>query len=69
MTNINRKILDIKQLAQYLNCSTSFIYKLIYSNSIPYFRMGSKYGFDTSVIDRWIIDHHKNIEGGIEYGN
>lgn len=56
-----RKILNIKELAEYLNCSVAMIRKLIYNNDIPYFKMGAIYQFDMDIINRWIINKHNDI--------
>lgn len=39
------KILTIKELARYLNCSESMIRKLIYNNEIPNFKIRSHLSF------------------------
>ena len=36
--NKQKTILDIQELSEYLNCGTSTIRKLIYSNDIPYLK-------------------------------
>ena len=51
---MNDKILNIKELAEYINCSEAFIRKLIYTNKIPYFRIGKKILFKLSKIEDWI---------------
>ena len=51
---IYEKIFNIKELAEYLKCSEAFIRKLIYSNSIPYFRIGRRILFKYSKIIEWI---------------
>lgn len=66
--NKQRTILDIQQLSEYLNCGTSTIRKLIYSNDIPYFKILSKYYFDIRLINKWIIKKHNDIDlGGFDY--
>lgn len=63
----SKTILNIKELSEYLNCSISTIRKLIYNNEIPYFRIISSYHFSKSLIDKWIISKHNEIEiGGME---
>jgi excisionase family DNA binding protein len=48
------EILTLKQLAQYLNCHTSTLYRLVKDNRVPYFRLGGSYRFQKSIIDKWI---------------
>lgn len=68
--NKTKIILDIKEVAEYLNCSISTIRKLIYNNEIPYFKICSKYYFDLNVINKWIINRHIDLDiGGFEYGH
>ena len=49
--------LDIRQIAQYLNLSTSFIYKEVSKNKIPYFRDGKALRFDTEAINNWMNEN------------
>lgn len=66
----SKKILNIKELSELLNCSVSMIRKLIYNNEIPYFKIGAVYHFDSNVIEHWILDRHNDIEiGGLEYAH
>lgn len=60
----SKTILNIKELSEYLNCSTSTIRKLIYNNEIPYFKIMARYHFNLEVIDKWIISKHNDIEIG-----
>lgn len=60
----DKSILNIKELSEYLGCVVSTIYKLIYNNDIPYFRIYSSYHFDLNLINRWIINRHNNLEIG-----
>ena len=53
-------VLDIKELAQYLNCSISSVRKLVRDNQIPYFRICSKICFSKEQINTWI--HDKTIK-------
>lgn len=62
-----KEILNIKELSLYLHCSISTIRKLIYSNEIPYFRIGNRYYFNLSMIQKWITNRYNDIEiGGYE---
>lgn len=62
-----RNIVDIKELSNYLNTSTSTIRKMIYDNEIPFFKILGKYYFNLDIIDKWIISKHNDIAiGGFE---
>jgi len=52
-------ILNIKELKTYLNCSESFIRKLITKNDIPFIKIGRKILFKKSSIDIWISNYEK----------
>ena len=53
------KILNVKELAEYLHCSVSTIRNLVRNNEIPYFRVGVKICFRQSAIDRWIYERER----------
>lgn len=49
-----KKLLSVKQMAEFLNVSLSVLYGLIRNNSIPYFRVGKSIRFDSDVINTWL---------------
>jgi excisionase family DNA binding protein len=49
-----REIFTVKELAEYLKCHPSSLYRLIKHGGVPYFKLGSDYRFDKSTIDTWI---------------
>jgi DNA binding domain, excisionase family len=49
-----KTIFNVTEVAEYLNCSTSTIRKLVRSKEIPLFRLGAKLNFDKSKIDEWL---------------
>lgn len=40
-----QEIFNIKQLSEYLHCSSSLLRKMVYENEIPFFKLHSKYFF------------------------
>jgi excisionase family DNA binding protein len=53
---LNQKsILDIDELARYINISKQTIYKLTAEHSIPHAKLGRKLFFDKKAIDAWIL--------------
>jgi len=48
------EILTLKQVAEYLHCHTSTVYRLVKLGGVPYFRLGSDFRFQKSMIDDWI---------------
>lgn len=56
-------MLDVRQLAKYLNISISLVRKLVRNNDIPYNRIGVKLLFSKLEIDKWLKERQNN-----EYG-
>ena len=52
----------VRDAAQYLNCHTSTLYRLLKAGELPSFRLGGDYRLFRSEIDRWIARHH--VSGG-----
>jgi len=48
-----REILTVKDLASYMHCHQSTIYRLAKHGEIPGFRLGGAWRFRISDIDRW----------------
>ncbi len=53
-TEMRRQILTVKDLAEYLHCHQSTIYRLANRGDIPAFRLGGAWRFKTDEIDRWM---------------
>ena len=51
--NMNR-MMTVKELANYLNCSESVIRKLKREKKIPYLKLAGKILFNKEKIDKWI---------------
>ncbi|HLI64593.1 MAG TPA: helix-turn-helix domain-containing protein [Terriglobales bacterium] len=47
------KVLTVKEVADYLHVHTSTIYRLLKSNRLPAFRVGSDWRFNVEAIDHW----------------
>lgn len=54
------EIFNVKEIAQYLDCSESSIRSLVRDNSIPFFRIGAKLNFNKEAIDVWV--HNQEIQ-------
>ena len=53
---LNQKsILDIDELARYINISKQTIYKLTAEHKVPHSKLGRKLFFDKKAIDAWIL--------------
>lgn len=53
------KVINIKELANYLSCSVSTIRRLVKEDKIPYFRIGVKLYFNLLSIKEWIKENEK----------
>lgn len=51
---MENQILNVKEVAKYLNCSVSNIRMLVKNKSIPHFRLGTKINFSKNAINQWI---------------
>ncbi len=49
----NREIVKVKDLAKYLHCHQTTIYRLAKRGDIPAFRLGGGWRFRIDEIDRW----------------
>ncbi len=48
------EVMNVKEVAEYLNCSESSIRNLVREKKIPNFRIGSKLNFRKKTIDEWL---------------
>jgi excisionase family DNA binding protein len=46
-------LMTVRELAQYLQCHSSSIYKLLKKSEIPGFKVGSDWRFKREAIDEW----------------
>jgi excisionase family DNA binding protein len=51
---IAREILTVKDIAKYLHCHQTTIYRLANRGQIPAFRLGGGWRFKIGEIDRWM---------------
>ena len=50
---MTKEIVTVRDLAKYLHCHQSTIYRLAKSGGIPAFRLGGGWRFKSGEIDRW----------------
>jgi excisionase family DNA binding protein len=51
-----KKFLDMDELAEYIGMSKSFIYKRVFTNTIPHVKLGTRTKFVKDQIDQWVIN-------------
>lgn len=57
------EIMNVKEVAEYLNCSSSKIRNMVRDKQIPNFRIGSKLNFNKQTIDMWVHNQElRNIQ-------
>jgi excisionase family DNA binding protein len=54
------KVMTVREVSSYLHVHRTTIYRLLKSNRIPGFRMGSDWRFSVEAIDRWRLQQEKS---------
>ena len=49
-----REVMDIREASQYLGVSRETLYKYVYEDRIPAFKLGNRWRFKKTVLDRWM---------------
>ncbi len=65
--DLSSEIMTLQQVAEYLLCHPSTIYRLLKNHRIPALRLGSDWRFRRSDIDKWIRDSQMNPEDAGEH--
>jgi excisionase family DNA binding protein len=52
--DLTNQVLTVRQLADYLHCHTSTIYRLLRENGLPGFKLGKSYRFVLADIQDWV---------------
>jgi len=60
---MTREIVTVKDLAKYLHCHQSTIYRLVKRGEIPGFRLGGGWRFKIDEIDRWCRRSASGVSG------
>ncbi|MEK7351042.1 MAG: helix-turn-helix domain-containing protein [Nitrospirota bacterium] len=58
---MNRRLLDIKEVADYIGLSVHTLYTMVSQRRIPYVKMGRLTKFDREEIDKWIASHSVKV--------
>ena len=63
MQNIETTLLDINQVARYLNVSPRTVRRLMKVKNLPHLKVGSKLvRYNKSQIDKWLTKYSINLE-------
>ncbi len=50
----SREVMNIREASQYLGVSPDTLYRYIYEAQIPAFKLGNRWKFKKTVLDRWM---------------
>jgi excisionase family DNA binding protein len=56
MTNKTKEIMDLRDVATYLDVHPATIYKYAREGKIPAFKFGSDWRFHRKMVDKWIAE-------------
>jgi excisionase family DNA binding protein len=49
-----REVMDMREASDYLGVSRETLYKYVYEEKIPAFKLGNRWKFKKTVLDRWM---------------
>jgi excisionase family DNA binding protein len=50
----SREVMNIRQASQYLGISPDTLYKYVYEEKIPAFKLGNRWKFKKTILDSWM---------------
>lgn len=57
-----REVMNIQQASQYLGVSPDTLYKYVSEEKIPAFKLGNRWKFKKSLLDRWMENRSLSSE-------
>jgi len=61
-----REVMDISEAAKYLGVSRETLYKYVCEEKIPAFKLGNRWKFKKTLLDRWMEKQSTRREGAAE---
>ena len=55
MASDSREVMNIRQASQYLGVSPDTLYKYVTEEKIPAFKLGNRWKFKKTTLDRWMV--------------
>jgi excisionase family DNA binding protein len=49
-----REVMNVRQASQYLGVSPDTLYKYVYEEKIPAFKLGNRWKFKKTILDAWM---------------
>ena len=59
-----RRILTVRELAEFLQVDVSTIYRLVWTKELPAFRVGRDWRFKLDEIENWMLERQKRTRSG-----
>jgi excisionase family DNA binding protein len=59
-----REVMNIRQASQYLGVSPDTLYKYVYDEKIPAFKLGNRWKFKKTILDQWMEEKIAKIDCG-----
>lgn len=53
-TNEAREVMNLREASHYLGVSPDTLYRYISENEIPAFKLGNRWKFKKTILDRWM---------------
>ncbi len=50
----SREVMNIREASDYLGVSPDTLYRYVYEDQIPAFKLGNRWKFKKTVLDRWM---------------
>ena len=58
----SREVMNIKEASEYLGVSPDTLYKYVYEEKIPAFKLGNRWKFKKSKLDQWMDEKSSSRE-------
>lgn len=59
----SREVMNIRQASAYLGVSPDTLYKYVYEEKIPAFKLGNRWKFKKTILDQWMERKSMTGEG------
>lgn len=59
----SREVMNLRQASDYLGVSPDTLYRYICTGLVPAFKLGSRWKFRKSVLDRWMEEKMRQSQG------
>ncbi len=60
----SREVMNLREASQYLGISTDTLYRYIGEGKVPAFKLGNRWKFRKTVLDRWMEQKMRQTRAG-----